>query len=131
MTCSTRQLGLTSIQKQLVARVAGRDAVCDENGVQESVLWFKSFDEKGAEISVGLSLEIVERMKWEQGRVGWVGGNDRKVRLERVEEFGLNKMWKHFSCYVLVESFVLKRMDGKLVLAYDYRHTHQIRCKWE
>ncbi|OIW16757.1 hypothetical protein TanjilG_06938 [Lupinus angustifolius] len=114
-----------------VAKVAGSDAVCEENDVQDRVLWFKSFDEKGAEISVGLSLEIVERMKWEQERVGWIGGNDKQVRLERVEEFGGNNMWKKFSCYVLVESFVLKRMDGKLVLTYDYRHTHQIRCKWE
>ncbi|CAL0308024.1 unnamed protein product [Lupinus luteus] len=114
-----------------VAKVAGSDAVCDENDVQERVLWFKSFDEKGAEKSVGLSLEIVERMKWEQERVGWIGGNDKQVRLERVEEFAGNNMWKYFSCYVLVESFVLKRMDGNLVLTYDYRHTRQIRCKWE
>ncbi|CAL0308020.1 unnamed protein product [Lupinus luteus] len=71
-----------------VAKVAGSDAVCDENDVQERVVWFKSFDEKGAEKSVGLSLEIVERMKWEQERVGWIGGNDKQVRLERVEEFG-------------------------------------------
>ncbi|CAL0308027.1 unnamed protein product [Lupinus luteus] len=113
------------------AKVAGSDVVCDENDVQERVVWFKSFDEKGAEKSVGLSLEIIERMKWEQERVGWIGGNDKQVRLERVEEFGGNNMWKYFSCYVLVESFVLKRMDGNLVLTYDYRHTRQIRCKWE
>ncbi|KAK7275119.1 hypothetical protein RIF29_16226 [Crotalaria pallida] len=114
-----------------VVRVGGRDAVWDENSVQDKVLWFKSFDEVGAETRVGLSLEIVERMKWEQERVGWIGGNERQLRLERVEEFGGHNKWKKFGCYVLVESFVLRRMDGKVVLTYDYKHTHQIRCKWE
>ncbi|KAK7275120.1 hypothetical protein RIF29_16227 [Crotalaria pallida] len=114
-----------------VVKVAERDAVWDENSVEERVLWFKSFDEVGAETRVGLSLEIVERMKWEQERVGWIDGNERQVRLERVEEFGGNNKWKKFGCYVLVESFVLRRMDGKVVLTYDYKHTHQIRCKWE
>ncbi|KAJ1412033.1 hypothetical protein SESBI_20672 [Sesbania bispinosa] len=115
-----------------VAKVAGRDAIWDNNGVVDGVLWFKSFDDVGAEISIGLSLEIVEGMKWEQERVGWIAGNERQVRVERVEEFGGGTNgWKKFSCYVLVESFVLRRMDRRLLLTYDYRHTHQIRCKWE
>ncbi|XP_061340731.1 uncharacterized protein LOC133287185 [Gastrolobium bilobum] len=113
------------------AKVAGKDAVWDENGVVDGVLWFKSYDGEGAETSVGLSVEIVERMKWEQERVGWIAGNERQVRVERVEEFGGTDKWKNFSCYVLVESFVLKRMDRRLVLTYDYKHTHQIRSKWE
>ena len=55
-------------------------------------------------------------MKWEQERVGWVGGNDRQVSLKRVEEFEGTGQWSKFGCYVLVERFVLKRMDGSLVL---------------
>ena len=91
-----------------------------------------SFDDEGLEItSVGLSLKIVDRMRWEQERVGWIAGNQRQVRVERVEEFGGTNRWRKFSCYALVESFVLKRMDRKLVLTCDYRHTHQIRCIWE
>ncbi|XP_061340752.1 uncharacterized protein LOC133287200 [Gastrolobium bilobum] len=113
------------------AKVAGKDAVWDENGVVDRVLWFQSFDGVGAETSVGLSLEIVERMKWEQERVGWVAGNERQVRVERAEEFGGTNKWKNFSCYVLVESFVLKRMNRRLMLTYDYKHTHQIRSKWD
>ncbi|KAJ1412032.1 hypothetical protein SESBI_20671 [Sesbania bispinosa] len=113
-----------------VVKVAGRDAVWDKNRVVDGALWFKSFDDVGAEASVGLSLEIVEGMKWEQERVGWIAGNERQVRVERVEEFGGTNKWKKFSCYVLVESFVLRRMDRRLLLTYDYRHTHQIRCKW-
>ncbi|KAI4314009.1 hypothetical protein L6164_026952 [Bauhinia variegata] len=48
------------------AKVAGRDAVWDENHVRDGVLWFDSFDGKGAGTSVGLSRAIVERMRWEQ-----------------------------------------------------------------
>lgn len=114
-----------------VAKVAGKDAVWDENGVVDGVLWYKSFDDAGAETSVGLSMEIVEGMKWEQQRVGWVAGNMRQVRVERVEEFGGTYKWKKLGCYVLVESFVLKRMDRRLMLTCDYRHTNQIRGKWE
>ncbi|XP_057447982.1 uncharacterized protein LOC130739642 [Lotus japonicus] len=114
-----------------VVKVAGKDAVWDENGVVDGVLWYKSFDDAGAETSVGLSMEIVEGMKWEQQRVGWVAGNMRQVRVERVEEFGGTNKWKKLGCYVLVESFVLKRMDRRLMLTCDYRHTNQIRGKWE
>ena len=80
---------------------------------------------------MGLSLEVFERMKWEQERAGWVGGNERHVAVKRVEEFGGIGGWKKFGCYVLVERFVLKRLHGSLVLNYDFKHTHQIRCKWE
>ncbi|KAF8039151.1 hypothetical protein BT93_B1640 [Corymbia citriodora subsp. variegata] len=49
-------------------------------------------------------------------------------------EIGLSKViveGMRFGCYVLVESFVLKRKDGTEVLAYDFTHTHQVRSKWE
>ncbi|KAL8121021.1 hypothetical protein AgCh_017979 [Apium graveolens] len=32
---------------------------------------------------------------------------------------------------VLVERFVLKRMDGSLVMTYDVKHIHLVRCIWE
>ena len=117
-----------------VAKVEGRESVWDdEHGVDgERVVWFKSFGDGVSERSVGLSLEIVDGMKWEQERVGWIGGNERQVRVERVEEFeGTMNKWVKFGCYVVVESFVLKAMDGRLVLSYEFRHKHQIRCKWE
>ncbi|KAK2428396.1 hypothetical protein QL285_026921 [Trifolium repens] len=110
-----------------VAKVVGKDAIWDENRLVDGVLWFKSVEET----SVGLSLEVVKAMKWEQERFGWIGGNGRQVRITKVEEFGGINKWKKFGYYVLVESFVLKRMDGRLVLTYDFRHSHQIRNKWE
>ncbi|KAI4357907.1 hypothetical protein L6164_001824 [Bauhinia variegata] len=113
------------------AKVAGRDAVWDENQVEDGFLWFESYGGEGTGTRVGLSMAIVERMRWEQERVGWSGGKGRQGRIEKVEEFGGTERWNKFGCYVLVERFVLTRMDGSLVLTYDYKHTHQIRCKWE
>ena len=80
---------------------------------------------------MGLRVEIVERMKWEQERAGWVGGEDRQARVKRVEEFGGIGGWRKFGCFVLVERFVLKRMDGSLVMTCDFKHTHHIKSKWE
>ncbi|KAM1102497.1 hypothetical protein PS2_010961 [Malus domestica] len=126
------------VQREVVY-VGGQEAVWDERneGAGDVFVWFKSFHGVGGETSVGLSMKIFERMKWEQERVGWVDGDERQVRVERVEEFGGKGGggWKRFSCYVLVERFVLKRMSttgsAAGLLAYDFKHTHQIRGKWE
>ena len=76
-------------------------------------------------------MEVVERMKWEQERAGWVDGAEKQVTVERREEFEGSSGWTKFGCYVLVERFVLKRMDKSIAIAFDFKHTHQIRCKWE
>ncbi|KAL5855954.1 hypothetical protein ACOSQ4_005756 [Xanthoceras sorbifolium] len=74
-------------------------------------------------------------MNWEEERVGWVRGNERQVSVKREEQCcgGVHgsDQWRKFGCYVLVERFVLKRMDGSLFLTYDFKHTHHIRSKWE
>ncbi|TXG56750.1 hypothetical protein EZV62_018063 [Acer yangbiense] len=99
----------------------------------DGVMWFKSLGDVGGGVSaVGLSSQVIERMKWEAERFGWVKGNERRVSVKRVEQCGgVGGQWSKFGCYVLVERFVLKRMDGNLVLNYDFNHTHHIKCKWE
>jgi len=121
-----------AIQKEVV-RVSEREAVWDEKKVVDGAIWFTSYGSGGEEMSVGLSLEIVGRMKWEQERGGWFGGEERQVKVKRTEEFGgvNNGGWRKFGCYVLVERFVLKGMDGSVVMTYDFKHIHQVRCKWE
>ncbi|CAK8536957.1 unnamed protein product [Lathyrus sativus] len=114
-----------------VAKVAGKDAVWDENNLVDGVLWFKSVEEVGEEISVGLSLQLVEGMKWEQERFGWIAEKGRQVKVTKFEEFGGTNNWNKFSCYVLVETFSLRRMDRRLIFTYDYTHSHQIRNIWE
>lgn len=112
--------------------VLERKAVWDEMNVDDKVVWFRSSDGEGEEYRIGLNRVIVERMKQEQERVGWVSGDVRSRRVERAdEEFNGTGEWTKFGCYILVESFVLKRMDESLVLKYDFKHTHHIRCKWE
>ncbi|GFZ21476.1 hypothetical protein Acr_29g0006380 [Actinidia rufa] len=60
-----------------------------------------------------------------------VGGRERRVRGEKREEvvngreeFDVvmgDEGWSRFGCYVLVERFVLRRMDGSVVLTYDFK----------
>ncbi|KAK6252048.1 hypothetical protein QUC31_013768 [Theobroma cacao] len=97
----------------------------------DGVMWFRSSNQVGGEVAVGLSMAIFERMKWEQERFGWTSGNETQERIKRVEESGRDGGWNKFGCYVLVERFVLRRIDGSLALTYDFKHTHQIRSKWE
>nr|AFK44365.1 unknown [Lotus japonicus] len=116
------------VQKEVVV-IAGWEAVMDRMDVAEGLLWFNSFNNVGEKNSVGLSTAIVERMKWEQERVGWIGGKENQVRV--VKSFEGTNGWKKFGCYVLVESFVVKRLDGSIALNYAFKHSHQLRSKWE
>ncbi|KAL7240555.1 hypothetical protein ACSBR2_006250 [Camellia fascicularis] len=116
-----------AVQTEIVT-VGGREAVWDENRVADGVIWFRSFG-----VNIGLSSLIVDRMKWEQERGGWLGGEKRQVSVNKTEEYagiGVGG-WSRFGCYVLVERFVLKRMDRSVALTYDFKHTHVIRSKWE
>ncbi|KAF7113089.1 hypothetical protein RHSIM_RhsimUnG0162000 [Rhododendron simsii] len=118
------------VQREVVF-VDGREAVWDEKRVGDGVVWFRGSG--GVEqVNMGLSSLIVDRMKWEEERGGWVREEKRQVKVNRTEEFGgIGGVWSKFGCYVLVERFVLKRMDGSVVLTYDFKHTHVIRSKWE
>ncbi|KAM1520897.1 hypothetical protein COP1_011249 [Malus domestica] len=126
------------VQKEAVF-VDGKEAFWTEKNVgKDRFMWFKNyFNGAGGETRVGLSMEVVERMKWEQERVGWIGGGEKKVRVERVEAFEVTGggEWKRFGSYVLVERFILKRMstngNSEVLLTYEFKHTHQIRTKWE
>lgn len=82
-------------------------------------------------VSVGLSSAIIENMRWVEEQGGWVYGNGRERVVTVKEEVTCQNEWNRFGCYVLVESFCLRTLDGKLVLRYDFRHTHKIKCKWE
>ncbi|KAK3195385.1 hypothetical protein Dsin_026695 [Dipteronia sinensis] len=126
-----------SIEREVVSLFGGNqkettvmksDHDHDERRVVDGVMWFKSDSRSD---HVGLRSEIIERMNWEEERFGWVRGNERQVSVKREEQFGGVHGWKKFGCYVLVERFVLKRMDGSLLLTYDFKHSHHIRTKWE
>ncbi|WMV28072.1 hypothetical protein MTR67_021457 [Solanum verrucosum] len=113
-----------------VVLIAGTNkATWDDRNVVEGVIWFKSYGKDGNEVSsLGLRREIVERMKWEQQRGGW----QNQGRIKQVEENRENSSrWRRFSCYVLVERFVLRRMDRSLVMTYDFKHIDKVKSIWE
>lgn len=110
-------------------RLAGQEAAQEEQYDGRGVVWFKANGR--TEEQVGLSSLIIERMLWEQERFGWVKEKEKQVRLVKDEEYDGIGDWKSFACYLLVESFILKRNNGSIALTFDYRHTHQLRRKWE
>ncbi|GFQ01383.1 hypothetical protein PHJA_002282200 [Phtheirospermum japonicum] len=103
----------------------------NERSVVDGVIWYMSYGPRRENLSVGLRVEIVERMKWEQARGGWVEGDERRMKINKVEEYKEGGKWSEFGCYVLVESFSLKRMDGSLVMSCDFKHFHKMKTKWD
>ncbi|KAL1568507.1 hypothetical protein AAHA92_00117 [Salvia divinorum] len=106
-------------------------AVWNGKSAVDGVIWFRVEDGGGE--GVGLRVELVERMKWEEERGGWMGGEERQVRIQKVEELegGGGGDWNEFGCYVLVETFNLKRMDGSLMMSYHFKHFNKLKTKWE
>ncbi|XP_027152509.1 uncharacterized protein LOC113752607 [Coffea eugenioides] len=126
-----KQLTVDVVLENEAVYVGGFKAEWDEGIVDEGAIWFRFSDGGGAKRRVGLSPEIVERMKWEQEREGWRSGKNRQVRITRAQEFKKSDEWREFGLYVLVERFVLRRMDGTLVMEYHFLHDDQIKSKWE
>ncbi|OVA06430.1 hypothetical protein BVC80_479g3 [Macleaya cordata] len=118
-----------TLQKEAIM-LFGEEAVKDDTPGVDGFIWFRHVmhNEEGSRL--GLSIAIVEEMRWIQEKGGFIGGGDRDVRVEKVEKFE-GGGWKRFRCFVLVERFALRRIDGTLVLTCDYRHIHQIQSKWE
>ncbi|KAG2297835.1 hypothetical protein Bca52824_034307 [Brassica carinata] len=96
----------------------------DENGVA----WFEIAGRK-----IGLRSMVVEKMKSEEERFGWSKETDDiKSSIKRSHRFeGTAMLWQSYKCYVLVETFELKRMDGSLVLTYEFRHADMLKTKWD
>ncbi|KAG2319923.1 hypothetical protein Bca52824_013136 [Brassica carinata] len=85
-----------------------------------------------ADKKIGLGSVVVERMKWEEERFGWTSKSDqeRAMVVKRLEKPKDGSLWKSYHCYVLIETFVLKRMDESLVLTYDFKHVDKLKSKW-
>lgn len=101
--------------------------------VQESIdkdgsVWFKGLlQEKGKLNGVRLSWPIIAKMRADQGREE-SDAIGRDVRVEKL--FNNNRIGRKFVCYVVVERYVLKRMDGSIVLTYSFRKWNQIQGRW-
>ncbi|PON44533.1 hypothetical protein PanWU01x14_266110 [Parasponia andersonii] len=131
----TRVVSVDEFVNREEAFVEEKEAICGWGHIDNGVTWYKtSLYGDQPERLLGLSVLLTERMRWEQERVGCLlDESERRVNVKRTEEFngkGTNK-WSKFGCYVLVERFVLKRVDGTVLLTHDFKHTNQIRSKWE
>lgn len=87
--------------------IYGHEAAQSINNVINGVIWFTGYDSGSRQVSVGLREEVIGRMKWEQERFGWVGGEERQVKINRIENFDESlRSWSELKCYVLVESSI-------------------------
>ncbi|ESQ35470.1 hypothetical protein EUTSA_v10007827mg [Eutrema salsugineum] len=99
----------------------------------DGVVWFSVLRDERQDKKIGLRSVVVERMKWEEERFGWLNkGYELRSSITRSERFnGGSSQWKSYKCYVLVENFELKRMDGSLVLTFEFRHVDKLKNKWD
>ncbi|KAG8384542.1 hypothetical protein BUALT_Bualt04G0128700 [Buddleja alternifolia] len=114
--------------KRLTCFVHGVEGEKDGGWDGGGFVWFKVKECCRKRGSVGLSCGVFEKMRWVQEMRGWFDG-ERDVRVfgEKSGENG----WRKFGCYVLVESFVFRRLDGSLLINFNFRNTERIECKWE
>ncbi|KAL0450394.1 UNVERIFIED_CONTAM: hypothetical protein Slati_1595800 [Sesamum latifolium] len=117
--------------KRLLCLVLGMEAEKDGREDADGFVWFKVKEHCRRRMSVGLSCVVYEKMRWMQETRGWFDG-ERDVRVSGSKEIGSSgNGWRKFCCYVLVESFVLRRMDGSLLINFSFRNTDRIECRWE
>lgn len=128
--------GVVSVRAEVeseVVKVGGMEARRSDKVDDNGFYWYRAYDVyKRKRASVGVSTAVVEGMRWVEedgGRPCGGGGREKVVRVR--EEVRRMEAWERMKCYVLVESFCLRRLDGRLLLRYEFRHTHRIRCKWE
>ncbi|KFK43607.1 hypothetical protein AALP_AA1G148400 [Arabis alpina] len=112
-----------------VVKLEGQVTNMRETG-DDGVVWFSVLRDEKQDEKIGLGSVVVERMKWEEERFGWLSKGER-FNIKRSERFeGGPSGWKSYRCYVLIESFELKRMDGSLVLTYEFKYVDKLKSKW-
>ncbi|KAL4185689.1 hypothetical protein AMTRI_Chr10g7190 [Amborella trichopoda] len=93
-----------------------KDSTYQRHDDVNGFVWFETANENGAQ---GGLVEI----RWDQHMKD--NGVERKY--EREFQCGPSGEWI-FALYVLVERYVL---NGSLIFTYTFRHSHQLREKWE
>ncbi|XP_028778043.1 uncharacterized protein LOC114734589 [Neltuma alba] len=123
---------VTADVEREVVMVGGMQASKSDRVDPNGFYWYRAYDpHKRTRASVGLNTAIVENMRWVEEEGGRPCGRERVVKVREQVRRLEGSEWQKLSCYVLVESFCLRRLDGRLLLKYDFRHTQKIRFKWE
>ncbi|CAD6255670.1 unnamed protein product [Miscanthus lutarioriparius] len=132
------EITVTATVRRFTALLGGSGTTAVQAGVPQAdggAMWFRAAAAATTCVGVvGLDMVLWERMRWEVEKGGrWVAatGNGDEERIQRTErrDDGLGH-WSKFGCYLLVERFVLRRMDGTVALTCEFRHTDKIRAKW-
>eukprot|EP01018_Ginkgo_biloba_P007184 Gb_22145 [translate_table: standard] len=104
----------------------GREVV-EKIREDDGSVWMKALNGREELKGVRLSRPIIEKIRADQGRAG-----------ESVDEvLSVNRSFtsigkeRKFACYVVVERYVLRRMEGSVVLTYSFRNCSHIQGKWE
>ncbi|GLJ27360.1 hypothetical protein SUGI_0536860 [Cryptomeria japonica] len=105
----------------------GEEAIEEIRDNDGSVLFKGVGNQWGHPTGVKLSWPIIAKIRADQGRDGSEQGSGVGVK----KSFSGAGMKGKFACYVVVERYVLKRMDGSIALTYSFRNVNQIQGKWE
>ncbi|KAJ1268404.1 hypothetical protein BS78_07G132100 [Paspalum vaginatum] len=92
--------------------VEAKQEALDYSRHRDEYVWFKA---AATGQRLGVCTTMWERMRWEQSRGGWV---------DEEEDAG-----KVAGGTVLVERFVVRRLDGTVVVAFDFVHLNKVRAK--
>lgn len=115
----------TRVEEPLLFGTEAVEEIRDDDGS----VWMKGImQEKGKLMGVRLSWPIITKIRTDQGRQG-LEATSRDVRVDKL--FNNSGTGTKFVCYVVVERYVLKRMDGSVALTYSFRNCNQIEGKWE
>ncbi|KAL6900810.1 hypothetical protein ACP4OV_005486 [Aristida adscensionis] len=90
-----------------------QEAAAGSSRYGDGYVWFRA---AASGQRVGVCTSVWERMRWEEYRGGWV---DEEEDAGNVAGGSL----------VLVERFVVKRMDGSILVAFDFVHLNKVRAK--
>lgn len=118
--------------KRLVTLVYGMEAEKENRDLDDGFVWFGvkgEFSKRKA--SVGLNLGVYEKLRWVQESRGWFDGGVSDVRVDGRREINSENGWTRFGCYVLVESFVFRKLDGSLLINFNFKNIDRIECKFE
>ncbi|KAL3526667.1 hypothetical protein ACH5RR_011323 [Cinchona calisaya] len=115
--------------RRLVTLISGMEAEKEDRDDDNGFIWFKAKARYKKKARVGLSSAIFEKMRWLQESRGWFDGGVEDVRVEGENEIKSENGWRRFGCYVLVESFVLRRLDGSLLINFNFKNTNRFQCK--
>lgn len=120
---------ISACVKRLVTLVYGMEAEKDQNReFDDGFIWFSAKESYRRKARVGLNLAVFEKLIWLQEKRGW-GDDGDDVRVEGSKEISASETgWRRFGCYILVESFVLRKSDGSLVINFNFKNTDKIQC---